>query len=158
MWFDVDEQMIRAQSTYLLVFVNSFASHLLIELHQDQEFAANSIIIQEPTSEMVLLLPPSSPSNWQDAISLYHYFKQWQCNSIARQYSITQIFRTVSVKLLPSLTQMSQGIPLNQLNLSSQDRFSYWFWPFPSKVYYVQSSSQDRHYDNQFQNWIAETF
>lgn len=61
MWFGADEQMIRAQSTYLLVFVNFFASQLLIEeLHQDQEFAANSIIIQETTCEMVVLLSQST--------------------------------------------------------------------------------------------------
>ncbi|TRZ21686.1 hypothetical protein HGM15179_005432 [Zosterops borbonicus] len=66
MWFDVDEQMTNVQSTYLLE--NFFASYLLIEeLHQDQEFAANSIIIQETTCEMVLL-PQSTPSSWQGAI------------------------------------------------------------------------------------------
>lgn len=56
MWFDADEQMVREQSIYLLIFENFFASQLLIEeLHQDQKFAANSIIIQETTCQMVPL-------------------------------------------------------------------------------------------------------
>ena len=96
---------------YLLVFVNSFASHLLTEqLHQDQEFAATSIIIQDTTGSWFFFYP-TVPSGWKDDISSHLSCKWWQCNPIARQYSITQIFRTVSVELLPSHSQVFQRNP-----------------------------------------------
>jgi len=81
---------------YLLVFVNSFASHLLTEeLHQDQETTAHSIIIQETTASWFFLYA-MAPSGWKDDTLSHLALKWWQCNPTAGQHSITQILSGIS--------------------------------------------------------------
>lgn len=92
-----------------LAFVNSFASHLLsAEVHQDEEFAPSS---SRQLLGDVFFFHPIASSGWKDDISSELAFKWWQRSPIARQYSITQTFRTVSVELLPSHSQEFCGNP-----------------------------------------------